>query len=94
MRVAVLRSIPLIGWLYLVAGLVLARSGHAPRDPILRTLWWIDAFLSVVVHAAQIPAALRAATESGRPAWRTAVLTQIFGLTWWRTAPGAREVPR
>ncbi|WP_280180916.1 hypothetical protein [Nocardia farcinica] len=46
------------------------------------------------MHAAQIPAALRAAGESGRPAWRTAVLTQIFGLTWWRTAPGAREVPR
>jgi len=84
-KVAALRAIPIIGWLYLAVGAVAAARGQAPANRLLRAAWWIDLFLSVVVHAAQIPVALRAARGSGEPALRTAVLTQIFGLTWWRT---------
>ncbi|WP_227983515.1 hypothetical protein [Nocardia spumae] len=82
-RVVALRLVPIAGWLFLLAGPVIATSGRR----WLRTLWWIDAVLSVGVHAAQIPAALRAAEHSGRSRLHTAVMTQIFGLTWWRTRP-------
>ncbi|MGK8512694.1 hypothetical protein ACRS5S_33370 [Nocardia asiatica] len=91
MKTTALRAIPVLGWLYLACGVLAAATGRIPDNRILRTVWWTDAFLSVVVHAAQIPAALRAAEGSGRGRLETAVLTQIFGLTWWRTPPGKEE---
>ncbi|WP_431968836.1 hypothetical protein [Nocardia sp. bgisy134] len=83
MRTTALRAIPVLGWLYLAAGLVAALVERAPRNRWLRAVWWIDAFLSVVVHAAQIPVALRATRGTGHSPLKTAVLTQIFGLTWY-----------
>lgn len=78
-----LRAVPLAGWAYLAAWPLL------PFDhPVLTALWWTDAVLSVVVHAAQVPAALRAERERAtarRPA-ATAALTMLFGATWWRPA--------
>ncbi|MEU3920408.1 fatty acid CoA ligase family protein [Streptomyces sp. NPDC029004] len=77
-----LRTIPLLGWAYLAAWPLL------PLDHVaLTALWWLDAFLSVVVHAVQIPSALRAEQElaTGRKPWATAALTMLFGATWWRT---------
>ncbi|MET9024705.1 hypothetical protein ABZW96_03700 [Nocardia sp. NPDC004168] len=91
MKTTALRAVPVLGWLYLAGGALAATTGHAPDSRILRTVWWIDAFLSVVVHAAQIPVALRAAEGSGSGRLRTAILTQIFGLTWWRTQPGKEK---
>ncbi|WP_309241109.1 hypothetical protein [Nocardia sp. BSTN01] len=81
MKVVALRSIPIAGWLFLLAGPAIRHSGRR----WLRALWWIDAMLSIGVHAAQIPVALRAARGSGRSRLYTAVMTQLFGLTWWRT---------
>jgi acyl-coenzyme A synthetase/AMP-(fatty) acid ligase len=76
------RLVPLAGWAYLVYGLV----GPMPH-PALWALWWIDAFLSVVVHAAQLPVAVRRARRAGiRPA-RAAALTLALGATWWRGLP-------
>ncbi|MFF3456808.1 fatty acid CoA ligase family protein [Streptomyces sp. NPDC002730] len=77
-----LRTVPLLGWAYLAAWPML------PLDHVaLTALWWVDAFLSVVVHAVQIPSALRAEQElaTGRKPWATAALTMLFGATWWRT---------
>ncbi|MGV9721204.1 hypothetical protein [Nocardia beijingensis] len=91
MKTTALRMVPVLGWLYLAGGALAAATGRVPGSRILRTVWWVDAFLSVVVHAAQIPAALRAADGSGSGRLRTAVLTQIFGLTWWRTQPGKEK---
>ncbi|WP_040779823.1 hypothetical protein [Nocardia pneumoniae] len=88
MKTTAFRAIPVLGWLYLVGGALAAATDRVPDSRLLRTVWWIDAFLSIVVHAAQIPAALRAAEGSGRSRLETAALTQIFGLTWWRTQPG------
>ncbi|WP_330229933.1 hypothetical protein OHA40_28565 [Nocardia sp. NBC_00508] len=88
MKTTAFRAIPVLGWLYLAGGVLAVATDRVPDSRLLRTVWWIDAFLSVVVHAAQIPAALRAAEGSGRGRIETAVLTQIFGLTWWRTQPG------
>ncbi|MEE1783113.1 fatty acid CoA ligase family protein [Streptomyces sp. SP17BM10] len=78
-----LRAVPLAGWAYLAAWPLLPWE-----HPVLTALWWTDAFLSVVVHAAQVPAALRAEQERAtarRPA-ATAALTMLFGATWWRPA--------
>ncbi|MFD0363206.1 hypothetical protein ACFQZZ_17305 [Nocardia sp. GCM10030253] len=90
MKTLALRSIPVLGWLYLAAGAVAVATDSAPDNRLLRVVWWIDLFLSVVVHAAQIPAALRAAEGSGRSTVETALLTQIFGMTWWATQEVAR----
>ncbi|WP_280470466.1 hypothetical protein [Nocardia brasiliensis] len=84
-KMTALRAIPLLGWIYLAGGRVAAATDRAPANRVLRAAWWIDAFLSIVVHAAQIRPALRAAEGSGRSPLETAVLTQIFGMTWWRT---------
>lgn len=95
MKTTALRAIPIAGWLYLAAGLIAAAAGHAPENRLLRALWWIDAFLSIVVHAAQIPFAVRAARGCGRSAAEIAVMTQVFGLTWWRTVDHeSQEGPR
>ncbi|GBQ02584.1 hypothetical protein SSP531S_40430 [Streptomyces spongiicola] len=80
-----LRAVPLLGWAYLVAWPLL------PWDhPALTALWWLDAFLSVVVHALQIPSALRRERElaTGRRPWATAALTMLFGATRWRRHGG------
>ncbi|QIS21882.1 hypothetical protein [Nocardia terpenica] len=90
MKTTALRAIPILGWLYLVAGLVASAADRTPRHRILRAVWWIDAILSTVVHAAQIPAALRAADRAGRSRREAALMTQIFGLTWTRTQREAR----
>ncbi|MFD6160693.1 hypothetical protein ACFWF7_34210 [Nocardia sp. NPDC060256] len=84
-KTTALRAIPVLGWLYLAGGVAAVATDQVPVNRVLRAAWWIDAFLSVVVHAAQIRPALRAAEGSGRSPVETAVLTQIFGMTWWRT---------
>lgn len=89
-RTVALRAIPVLGWLYLGAGALTVTSGRAPDSRALRAVWWTDLFLSVVVHAAQIPAALRAARGSDRSPLATAALTQVFGATYWATEEGAR----
>ncbi|MFB8006477.1 hypothetical protein [Nocardia sp. NPDC056000] len=89
LKTTALRAIPILGWLYLAAGLIAALVDRAPANRVLRAIWWIDAFLSIVVHAAQIPAALKAAQSSDRSPVETAVLTQIFGATWWKTQEAA-----
>ncbi|MEV6767465.1 hypothetical protein AB0N05_02420 [Nocardia sp. NPDC051030] len=89
MKVTVLRAVPILGWLYVAAGILAALTNNVPANRLLRAVFWIDVFLSVVVHAAQIPAALRTAKDSGRSPVETAVLTQIFGLTWWKTQEAA-----
>ncbi|MEV7187786.1 fatty acid CoA ligase family protein [Kitasatospora sp. NPDC093102] len=77
-----LRAVPLAGWAYLLAGAV-----HPVDQPVLVALWWIDALLSVVVHAAQLPAALRRARAAGRGRAAAAGLTMLLGATWWRSLP-------
>ncbi|MEU7907361.1 fatty acid CoA ligase family protein [Actinoplanes sp. NPDC049118] len=76
------RVVPLAGWAFLGYGLV-APMPH----PALWALWWIDAFLSIVVHALQLPVALRRARPAGVAPLRAAVLTLAFGATWWRGLP-------
>ncbi|MFD9635847.1 fatty acid CoA ligase family protein, partial [Streptomyces violascens] len=76
-----LRTVPLLGWAYLAAYPLVPYHNRA-----LTALWWLDASLSVAVHALQIPAALQAEQEraTGRRPVTTAGLTMLFGATWWR----------
>lgn len=83
-RRTALRAIPLAGWAFLLVGAV--RPFHSP---VLTALWWADAFLSVVVHAAQLPKALPRARAAGRGTAATVGLTMLYGATWWRTLPPA-----
>lgn len=84
-RARALRAIPLAGWAYLLYGTV------RPFDAVpLVALWWIDAFLSIVVHAAQIPKALPRGRAVGRSTAMTVWLTMIYGATWWRQLPAVR----
>ena len=86
MKTLALRTIPILGWIFLAYGALTQLRGHRLRHPLIRAAWWIDAFLSLIVHPAQIPAALRRADgHRSRPA--TAALTLIFGMTWWATQP-------
>ena len=76
------RAIPVLGWAFLVYGLV----GPMPH-PALWVLWWIDAFLSIVVHAAQVPTGIRRGRPAGVTAGRSAGMTFVFGATWWKALP-------
>jgi uncharacterized protein YhhL (DUF1145 family) len=78
--VLALRSIPVIGWIFLIVGVV-----RPFRARWLRVAFWIDVVLSVGVHAAQLPAARKVAAERGISGRRAAVMTMLFGATWWKT---------
>ncbi|MEU2448608.1 AMP-binding protein [Streptomyces sp. NPDC012765] len=78
------RIVPLAGWAYLAGGAVWAAIGSAPDVPVLRWLWWIDAFLSIGVHAAQIPLALPRGRAAGHGTAAVVGRTMLYGATWWR----------
>ncbi|MEU3012490.1 hypothetical protein [Nocardia asteroides] len=78
--VLALRAIPVLGWAFLALGVV-----RPFRSRLGRIAFWIDAVLSIGVHAAQIPVARREAARRGIPAGRAAAMTMLFGATWWKT---------
>ncbi|TCJ99637.1 hypothetical protein [Nocardia alba] len=84
--VLALRSIPVLGWLFLIVGVV-----RPFRARWLRVVFWIDAVLSVGVHAAQIPAARKVAAQRGISGRRAAVMTMLLGATWWKTLGEGRR---
>ncbi|MFE9933220.1 fatty acid CoA ligase family protein [Streptomyces sp. NPDC005533] len=78
------RIVPLAGWAYLMAGAAWAAAGGAPDLPVLRWIWWADAFLSIGVHAAQIPFALPRGRAAGHGTASVVGRTMLYGATWWR----------
>ncbi|MFD4352257.1 hypothetical protein ACFWPX_06840 [Nocardia sp. NPDC058518] len=84
--VLALRSIPVVGWVFLIVGVV-----RPFRAKWLRVAFWIDVVLSVGVHAAQIPAARKVAAERGISGRRAAVMTMLLGATWWKTLGEAQR---
>ncbi|RYZ55084.1 MAG: hypothetical protein EOP07_14860 [Proteobacteria bacterium] len=73
------KIIPILGWLYIAAGLIF----DFPPG-IWTWIWWIDLFLSVVVHIAQIPEGIRVGSLHGYNGKESAWRTFIFGATWWK----------
>ena len=53
-------------------------------DPVLRGIWYIDLFLSIVVHGAQLWVALPAGRRAGLHPAYTTFMTFLLGATWWR----------
>ncbi|NLG56524.1 MAG: hypothetical protein GX542_12910 [Rhodococcus sp.] len=84
-KVIVLRAVPILGWVTLVAGVPYAQGKKPWPHPSARVVWWIDLFLSVVVHGLQVPVAFRQRHVTGHSRGRTAIMTFIFGLTYWKT---------
>lgn len=84
---ALLKLIPLAGWLFILVGLV------APLSLPLRVLWAVDLFLSVVVHGLQLFTALPRGLRAGYSRPQTIAYTFLYGATWWKfldTGPGPR----
>lgn len=73
------KLIPIAGWCYLALGCIL----DLPPG-FWTSIWWIDLFLSTVVHLAQIPQGVRVGAIHGYNAKESALRTFIFGATWWK----------
>ena len=72
-------SIPVIGWLYIIAGLV-APLGH----PWLEAAWWAILVASAGLHPLQLFIAIPVARASGVSTARAVIMTIIFGAAWWK----------
>jgi uncharacterized protein YhhL (DUF1145 family) len=81
-----LRAIPIAGWLFLLLGVVVPFA-----HPVLRALWWFDAFLSFVVHGVQLAPALPRAREAGYSRAQAVLYTFLFGATWWKNLEAPRR---
>ncbi|MBC7530440.1 MAG: AMP-binding protein [Oligoflexus sp.] len=73
------KLVPIGGWAYIVLGLII----DLPPGFWI-AIWWIDLFLSTVVHIAQIPEGIAVGAIHGYTARESAVRTLIFGATWWK----------
>ncbi|MFE3289741.1 hypothetical protein [Rhodococcus sp. NPDC059234] len=79
-RVLLLRTVPVLGWLFLAIGLFRPFEGRT-----LRVLWWTDVALSVGAHAAQVPMALKHGRRLGHSDGKVVAMTMLLGATWWKT---------
>lgn len=75
-----LRLIPILGWLYILVGIVWPFDNN-----LLYALWVLDILLSVGAHGLQVPAALSKGKKAGYSAAATVFNTFLYGATWWRT---------
>ena len=71
--------IPVAGWLFILAGLVVPLGHWA-----LRTVWWIDVALSAGLHTLQLFVALPVARKRGVGTARAVLKTLLLGATWWK----------
>jgi acyl-CoA synthetase (AMP-forming)/AMP-acid ligase II len=78
-RVRPVHVIPIAGWLFLLAGVVVPFT-----HPVLQALWWIDLFLSVGVHGAQLFAAIPRGKRAGYTTGESVFRTFLLGATWWK----------
>jgi hypothetical protein len=84
-RATWLRTVPIAGWVFLAYGALFPLHGVT-----LWVIWWIDLFLSVVVHGAQLVFAVPAGRRAGYSTAATVFFTFLFGATFWK----ALEEPR
>ncbi|MFT3716358.1 MAG: hypothetical protein QM774_10550 [Gordonia sp. (in: high G+C Gram-positive bacteria)] len=86
-----LRAVPVTGWALLFWAFYRWYTWRPVTSPALRRLVAADAFASIVLHTAQIPAAWKSPAGRERSRASTALLTLIFGATWWKTEPAVME---
>jgi olefin beta-lactone synthetase len=75
----VAKLIPILGWLYILLGLVITLP-----TGVWTWIWYIDLFLSVVVHGLQIFVGIPIGKMHGISRGQAALQTFIFGATWWK----------
>lgn len=71
--------VPIAGWVYIVIGIIWPFEHW-----VLVGIWWIDVFLSVVVHGIQLFVALPVGSHHGFSKLESTFHTFVFGATWWR----------
>ena len=71
--------IPIGGWIFIFYGLILPLP-----HPLLKTVWWIDFFLSVFVHGIQLSRALPIASRANFSVRSSFFYTFLLGATWWK----------
>lgn len=81
-QVHVSMLIPIIGWIYILVGLIFPL--FLQIHWIFFLIWVIDIFLSVVVHGAQLYVAIPAGKKAQLPMLRIVLKTLVFGATWWK----------
>ena len=74
-----LMLIPIFGWLFIAYGLV-----FPIENVYIKWMWYIDIFLSVVVHLLQLFVGIPVGKKSGYSTRNSVYLTIIFGATWWK----------
>lgn len=74
-----LMLIPIFGWLFIAYGLV-----FPIENDYIKWMWYIDIFLSVVVHLLQLFVGIPVGKKSGYSTRNSVYLTIIFGATWWK----------
>jgi olefin beta-lactone synthetase len=72
-------AIPVLGWLYILAGFVVPLEHW-----LLRAVWWIDIAASAGLHAIQLFVALPVARRKGVGTVNAVFKTMLFGATWWK----------
>jgi hypothetical protein len=72
-------AVPVLGWLYILAGLVVPLEHW-----LLRAVWWLDVAASAGLHALQLIVALPVARRKGVGAVKAVFKTMLLGATWWK----------
>ncbi|MFT7520900.1 MAG: acyl-CoA synthetase (AMP-forming)/AMP-acid ligase II [Kiritimatiellia bacterium] len=70
--------VPIVGWLFLLVGLIVPLPYL-----LLQIAWWVVLFLHLVVHPLEIFASLAPARRVGHSTGFIALMTTIFGVTYW-----------
>lgn len=78
--------IPIFGWLFIAYGLI-----FPIENIIIKWMWYIDIFLSVVVHPLQLYIALPVGAKAGISVKKTIYMTIVFGATWWKPLKDKQE---
>ncbi len=78
-RDKVLYLIPIFGWLFIAYGIA-----FPIENIVIRVMWYIDIFLSCIVHPAQLFIAIPIGKKGGFSVFYTSSMTLVFGATWWK----------
>ncbi|MEH0020136.1 MAG: hypothetical protein V6Z89_10810 [Desulfobacter sp.] len=71
--------VPILCWLFIAYGII-----YPFENSYLKTIWYIDIFLSAGVHTAMLLVAIPLGKRSGYSALNSIWFTLLLGATWWK----------
>ena len=74
-----LKIIPVVGWLFIVAGMITPFEHY-----LFRLAWWIDISLCVGLHFLQLAVAIPIGRKAGMTDVKIIINTMVFGALWWK----------